>query len=223
MLGLPVSSRAQSPAQAWYRSNAAGIALERVSSRFAALRQPYCLLIEEVDSPVLPPPLLSYYRETWIVERRVLYKDGEESRVQWILRDGGGVSRVVAVFNAGDADADDEPLEETLDATDDADTTVTGADATGADTADTGADATGESGTKFSSGFIELYGANGLIELERQLFDTGEETLVEYQYRQLLSGTRQLLIRADTRRTSTDGEGNEYQEDLYTDYYRYTR
>ncbi|MDR3146884.1 MAG: hypothetical protein LBU00_00740 [Treponema sp.] len=172
------------------------MALERALSRIVALRQPYCLLIERLESRALPAVLAPYYREAWIVERRVLHRDGEEYRIQWILRDGAGVSRLVAVFNAGGEDSGDAG-EAPLDG--------------------------GESGATVPSGFIEIYGVSGLIELERQLFDTGEETLVEYQYRQIPSGTRPFLIRADTRRTSTDGEGNGYQEDLYTDYYRYTR
>ncbi|MDR2375046.1 MAG: hypothetical protein LBD96_01255 [Treponema sp.] len=201
ILGFPVSSPSQSsPASGkseWYVSNAAGMALERAESRFAALRRPYCLLIEEQDTRGLPASLLPYYREPWIVERRIHYKDGEESRVQWIFRDGRGTSRMVAVFgvSAGGTEEDGDA-----------------ADAVDA-----------ESGAGVPSGFIELYGANGLIELERQLFDTGEETLVEYYYRRSPSGEQEFLIRADTRRKLTDGEGNGIEEDLYTDYYRYTR
>jgi hypothetical protein len=200
VLGFPLSSRGQTGGPAakrseWYVSNTAGMVLERSMSRFAALRLPYCLTIEELDARALPVILAPYYRQSWIVERRILYKDGEESRVQWILRDGGGLSRLIAVLNLpGPGAAEEAP-----------------------------GGAPAESAGRGPGGFIELYGANGLIELERRLFGAGKETLVEYHYRRIPSETRDFLIRTETRGKSKDGEGNERQEALYTDYYRYTR
>jgi hypothetical protein len=162
------------------------MALERAGSRFIALRQPYCLLVEELSAEGIPALLRPYYIGSWIVERRILYRDGGEYRLQWIFRDGGGTSRLVAVLNTGD----------------------------GGGTPSDG---------KAPSGFIELYGVNGLITLERQFFDVGEETVVTYQYQRSPSVARDFLIRADTRRIVPDGEGNGREEELYTDYYRYTR
>ncbi|MDR1444573.1 MAG: hypothetical protein LBI94_06810 [Treponema sp.] len=174
------------------------MALERAWSRAAALRQPYCLLVEEPGIRALPPLLAPYYRQSWIVERRILYKDGEESRSQWIFRDDAEVSRVVAVFNTAVIPPAEIPPAESAEGS--------------------------PEGTPFIlTGFIELYGASGLIESERQMFDGGEETLVEYQYRQIPAGTQMFLIRSDTRRKFLDEEGNEQQQNLYTDYYRYTR
>jgi hypothetical protein len=208
VLGFPSWGQSPPGTGDWYISNASGMALERAGSSFVALRRPYCLLIEEPGSLGLPAPLSPYYREPWTVERRTLYKDGEEFRVQWIFRDAGGGSRLVAVFTPPEDEAG-APEEREAALADSAES---------ADAADSA-----ESGAKVPNGFIELYGENGLIELERQLFDAGEETLVEYRYRRLPSGTRDFLIRADTRRKLTDGEGNAIEEDLYTDYYRYTR
>ncbi|MDR1025011.1 MAG: hypothetical protein LBL56_04735 [Treponema sp.] len=206
MCSFSVSSRGQSNSSVikseWYISNTAGMALERAWSRAAALRQPYCLLIEETGTGVLPPLLTPYYRQPWIVERRTLYKDGKESRSQWIFRDNAEISRLVAVFDTSPAMPPAAPASSP--AVESAGDPERGA-------------------PSLPSGFIEFYGANGLIESERQMFDTGEEMLVEYQYRQIPSGTQMFLIRADTRRKLLDGEGNEQQEDLYTDYYRYTR
>jgi hypothetical protein len=173
------------------------MALERAGSRFIALRQPYCLLVEKLDAGAIPALLRPYYTGSWTVERRILYRDGGEYRVQWIFRDGGGSSRLVAVLNDGDGSA--------------------AADAA-ADAADSGV-----TGGKAPSGFVELYGANGLITLERQFYGAGEETVVSYQYRRSPSVARDFLIRADTRRIVPDGEGEGREEDLYTDYYRYTR
>jgi hypothetical protein len=230
MLGFSVSARGQSGGtdpsalkkSEWYVSNAAGMALERAWSRAAALRQPYCLLIEEQDGG-LPDPIAPYYREPWIVERRVLYKNGEEFRAQWIFRDGEGVSRLVAVLNDPPA-AEEVPEDPPGTAGEPAPGPAVDTGELAADDADADDNAGAEEASgKAPDGFIELYGANGLIELERELFDTGEETIVEYHYRQAPLGTREFLIRADTRRKLTDGEGNEREEDLYSDYYRYTR
>jgi antitoxin component YwqK of YwqJK toxin-antitoxin module len=199
---VSVPSRGQaggSPAKSeWYLSNTAGMALERALSRTVALRQPYCLLIEEPGARVLPSVLTPYYQQSWIVERRILYKDGEESRSQWIFRDNAEITRLVAVFELS-------------------------AELSAGPSAELSAELLAEGPPALPTGFIELYGANGLIESERQIFEGGEELLVDYQYRQIPLGTRMFLIRADTRKKSPDGEGNERQEDLYTDYYRYTR
>ncbi|MDR0731249.1 MAG: hypothetical protein LBF63_06230, partial [Treponema sp.] len=140
VLGFPAWGQSPPLTGEWYVSNAAGMALEQAGSRFAALRRPYSLLIEEPGSAGLPASLVPYYRESWTVERRTLYKDGEESRVQWIFRDGGGASRLVAVFNPPEDEAG----------------VLEGSD---------GAAAPAESGDKVPGGFIELYGENGLIEL----------------------------------------------------------
>jgi hypothetical protein len=89
-------------AEEWYRANAGGMALEKALSRYAALRQPYCLSVEEKTVEELPELLAPYYREPWIAEQRTLYKDGEETRSQWIFRNPQGVSRLVAVFTQED-------------------------------------------------------------------------------------------------------------------------
>ncbi|MDR0321228.1 MAG: hypothetical protein LBI28_06970 [Treponema sp.] len=82
----------------WFRSNAGGMALEEVASRYVALRSKYALVINNVSEEELPEHLISYYKEDYIIEVRVLYKNGEQIRVQWIFRDLNAVTRLNAVF-----------------------------------------------------------------------------------------------------------------------------
>jgi hypothetical protein len=199
------------------------MALEKALSRYAALRQPYCLLVEEPPSNVLPELLVPYYLESWDIERRVLYRDGEESRSQWIFRDKRGVSRLVAAFTVPQEDEGGD----TEDAAGDTEDAGGDTEDAGGDTEDAGGD-TGGTGTA-PYGFIELYGENGLIAAERQLSEEGEELVVEYRYNPVThsdtaaEGIRELMVRSDTRRKYFDGEGLETWEDVCTDYYRYTR
>ncbi|MDR1100104.1 MAG: hypothetical protein LBL28_06440, partial [Treponema sp.] len=83
----------------WFRSNAAGMALEEIPSRIAALRNEYALGLDYIPSGELPAILIPYYEAPWQVEIRILYKNGDESRRQWIFRDPEGMSRLIAVFD----------------------------------------------------------------------------------------------------------------------------
>jgi hypothetical protein len=214
----------------WYISNAGGMAIEKAASRFAAMRNPYCLLVEEGSSLADIPDLLRpYYRNPWIVELRVLYKDGEESRRQWLFREGT-LNRLAAVFTrlgedeaAGEGDGKAEGT-----AGDGAEVPAAGGGSAGegaaeAETGDTpdGSEA-GEGAEKPGGplGFIEVYGEHGLIIMERQFLEDGE-LIIDYVYRN--AGGREVLIRADTRRRPFDPEDPGEPAIIYTDFYRYTR
>ena len=82
----------------WFRSNSAGMALEEMQSRFKALRYPYALAIIYVSDEEIPEYLASYFEENYYVEVRILYKNNEQIRTQWIFRDGNGTTRLNAVF-----------------------------------------------------------------------------------------------------------------------------
>jgi YD repeat-containing protein len=133
-------------AEDWYVSNAGGMALEKAQSRFAALRHPYSLAVKEQSAGELPELLAPYYRESWIVELRVLYKDGEESRSQWVFRDAKGLSRLVAVFSipqpdeeAADDDSDTAAGEDSAGNSDTTGSNASDSDTTGSDASDSGA------------------------------------------------------------------------------------
>ena len=98
----------------WYRSDAAGMALEYIPSRLVALRNEYCLSIERVHPSELPVLLFPYLNEPYRVEKRTLYEKREESRRQWIFRDAKGLARLVSSGSTAfwdgttDGDNDDE-------------------------------------------------------------------------------------------------------------------
>jgi hypothetical protein len=217
------------PEGEWYFSNAAGMALERAWSRLAALRNSYALLVEECSPAEIPELLSPLYQESWIIERRTLYKDGEESRCQWIFRDWKGVSRLVAVFNIPDPEEpeDGEESAEEESAADGPEITGSADIAGGPEI--TGSDAAGAAPPpdKAPTGFIELYGENSLISSDRQLSEEGDELVTDYRYNRVSRENsppgRELLIRADTWRKFFNEEGEETREDICTDYYRYTR
>jgi hypothetical protein len=184
------------------------MALERAGSRLAAMRNPYCLLVETGSPAELPGLLRPYYQAPWSVELRVLYKDGEESRRQWLFRDGQR-SRLAAVFTGN---AEEEAGEEEA-----------GEEESPGDSPSPGGEEESSGGERQALGFIEVFGDHGFIILERQFLEDGE-MIIDYVYRAqenpgLSPENRQTLVRADARSRPSGGE----EQALYTDYYRYTR
>jgi hypothetical protein len=96
----------------WFRSNAGGMTLEEIPSRLAALRNKYALVIDYAPPDEIEPRLLPYYQSEYIVEIRILYEQGVESRRQWLFRDESGVARLNAVFVPPAEEPLEEPLEE---------------------------------------------------------------------------------------------------------------
>jgi hypothetical protein len=82
----------------WFRSNAGGMPLEEMMSKAAALRGQYALVIDFSSSDDLPEYLRDYYDENYFIEIRTLFKDGNESRAQWIFRDENYGARLIAVL-----------------------------------------------------------------------------------------------------------------------------
>jgi hypothetical protein len=102
------------PAQ-WFRSNPAGMALEEMESRFKALRNEYALAINYVSEEEVPEYLSPYFNEGYYVEVRNLYKNGEQTRTQWIFRDETGNTRLNAVFLEPEPEPEHEPVKENSD------------------------------------------------------------------------------------------------------------
>jgi len=178
----------------WYRSNAGGMALEEIPSRLGALRGEYALVIDYVPPDELEPRLSPFYKDEYIIEIRVLYKERTETRRQWLLRDKAGNTRVNAVFR---------PVEDE------------GAPSPESDNADAGATETNKTPEpRVPSGFIEVYGEKGYITMDFSLFEDGGEILTEYTYK---GGA---LIAAETK--TRDPYAGEYRPS-YTDNYRYNR
>jgi len=92
----------------WYRTNSSGMALEYTPSRLAALRNEYCLSVENKQAEDLPASLVQYYEDTFSIERRTLYENGKEYRFQWIFRDDAGFVRLTA-SGTGDLFSEKKP------------------------------------------------------------------------------------------------------------------
>jgi hypothetical protein len=182
----------------WFRSNAAGMSLERSLSRAAALRNKYALSISSPEASEVPEYLREYQAPSFRIELHVLYEDGAESRRQWIFRDERGVTRLVS---SGDPppkppEGDEVPGDEGEAVAEEAEVSSPEEEA--------------ESGR--GSFFIEIYDENNLITEERQFSEETAEYITRYFYRDML------LIRAETHLRQDDAI-----EPLTTDYYRYSR
>jgi hypothetical protein len=99
--GAGLSAQAGTGGIVWYRSNASGMTLERVPSRAAAMRNEYCLSVADAGERELPGLLRAYYDPPLLIELRMLYDNGIESRRQWIFRDGDGTARLNASGGGG--------------------------------------------------------------------------------------------------------------------------
>ena len=82
----------------WFRSNAGGMAIEELGTRFVALRHEFALAIDIENYGEIPDRLWPYYTSRYSPEIRTLYKNGEIIRTQWIFRDENRNTRVNAVF-----------------------------------------------------------------------------------------------------------------------------
>ncbi|MCL2043434.1 MAG: hypothetical protein FWG89_04775 [Treponema sp.] len=98
----------------WFRSNAGGMELEEVPSRFMALRNTHALVIDYMIPGGLEPLLRPYYNSDFLIEIRVLFKDREEIRRQWRFLDESGLTRLNAVIRYKDPaeEPEEEPEEE---------------------------------------------------------------------------------------------------------------
>ncbi|MDR2741179.1 MAG: hypothetical protein LBB98_03375 [Treponema sp.] len=177
----------------WFVSNAAGMTLEPAYSRLA-LRSKYALMIDTLPPSMIPDRLRQFYVASYTVEVRVLYKDGEESRRQWLFKDADERIRMVAVFNAALPSKAAPPPE------------------------DAGDSGEAEEEKPDLSGFIELYNTENRIVEEHQIDSDGGVRIVTYFY------VNRTLVRAETvTKKSAEGDVEAEPEAYCTDYYRYSR
>jgi hypothetical protein len=216
----------------WFRSNAGGMTLEEIPSRLAALRNKYALVIDYIPPDELEPRLLPFFHDDYIIEVRVLYSRGRESRRQWLFLDEAGNIFLNAVFRqepdepefdiedeAFDEEINDQwddydndeaqPAEFLLDAIIDEDNIVEDIPPEDETPAALAVDVLGD-----TAGFIEIFNKNSRIIRSYTLFKDGGEILTEYFYNQ------NVLIKTDTRMKAPEAE--EYNT-IYTDTYRYNR
>ena len=82
----------------WFRSNAGGMALEEIQSKFIALRGEYALAIDSAQHDELPNYLSEFHNEEYLIEVRMLYKNGIQIRTQWLFKDIEDNTRLNAVL-----------------------------------------------------------------------------------------------------------------------------
>jgi hypothetical protein len=216
----------------WYRSNAAGMALEEVPSRLAALRNTYALIIDMANSDVLPEHLTAYYNDEFYIENRILFKDGKESRTQWIFRDFDGRTRLIAVFTEASEDAE-EPVsteelvntEESVNTEDLVNTAEFTEESVNAEKSESDivneentalAETSGDENAKFRRGFIEIYNEQSLLASEIQFYEDGLKLKTDFLYKE------GIVISAGVFSGNENNPEVEYKA-MYTDHYRYNR
>jgi len=229
----------------WFRSNAGGMALEEIPSRLTALRNEYALVIDIAEKEDLPEYLLPFYDRNFFIEIRVLYKKRKLEHTQWIFRDDGGKTRLVAVFSEKET-AKETPTETAkeipaevkeeipVEVTEETLTDVTEEEVTeemlaeaeegeekpaentvGTIPVETIADNT-EKKEGGISGFIEVYDENSFLTAEYKFLQDGGRSRTDYDFK------NGLLLSSKVSVWEENGDGGEYKP-VFTDYFRYNR
>jgi len=209
----------------WFRSNAGGMALEEIPSRLTALHHKYALVIDYLPPHEIEPRLRPYYQDDFIVETRILYEQGMESRRQWLFRGEAGVARLNAVFIERSREAEDEEISgeeiaqiDSIESEDEESGVIAAGDLIAEAASEGEPEEETDSvpvnrDTVYSTGFIELFDEYGNITTERQFFDDDSETVIIYSY------NFNIMVKAEAQEKRT---GDEFHT-AYIDYYRYNR
>jgi hypothetical protein len=172
----------------WFRSNAGGMTLEEVPSRLTAIRNEYALVIDYIEPDELDPLLRPYFNSGFGIEIRMLHKEREEHRRQWLFRDEAGTIRLNAVFRYVEPKGD------------------SGAAAP----ADTESPPAGTVKPKpVPVGFIETFNEEARIIRDHLLHDDGKETLTTFYYNE------NIMIAAVTETKDAGGEFRRIYTDNY--------
>jgi len=182
------------------------MALEETPSRLAALRNEFALVIDYVNPDELDDFFKPYFHYNYIIEIRILFKNGLETGKQWIFRDEDKNTRFNAVFRQELNSA------EIIEGNTAAAVTAEAVTAENQEPENSGSTDDKKITVK-TTGFIEIYNEQLQISDEYRFIENGREVLTQYYY----SGN--ILTRAVTRERKP---GEEYI-DLYTDTYRYNR
>jgi hypothetical protein len=86
----------------WYRSDAAGNALERMPSESSAKQNRYSLSIEKTTASLLPAAMQPYYQPNYQIELHITYEQGAVSGQQWQCSDSAGI-RLIGAASTGTA------------------------------------------------------------------------------------------------------------------------
>ncbi|MCL2765376.1 MAG: hypothetical protein FWD40_08890 [Treponema sp.] len=184
----------------WFISNAGGMILEEAQSRFVALRSEYALAIDSAQQDELPEILLPYFNDDFLIEVRMLYKNSEQIRTQWLFRDAKGNTRLNAVFLeiekteeepeiTAEAEESESDEEEQMQAVKEKELNI--------------------------KGFIDILDENANFLSEYRFFEDGRVSKTDYEYKEnlLISSAAMIL----------ENESDEDYIKTYTDNYRYNR
>jgi hypothetical protein len=216
----------------WFRSNAAGMALEEVPSRLAALRNKYALVIDFTGPQDLPEYLLQFYDTEYFIEIRTFFENGEEVRAQWIFRDINGTTRVLAVVIEDTEKSEiidevahnDESIEDNIEYIETAYTEeeISGSEYDAIDAALETAGDNLERKDKYNkirglkNGFIEVYDKDSFLTMEYRYTDDAQDSKTQYFYK---DGT---ILSAVSFLWEENSKGGEFVQ-IHTDYFRYNR
>jgi hypothetical protein len=194
----------------WFRSNKAGMALEEIQSRLAALRNEYALSINFAQRDELPEYLLSFFDENYFIEIRILYKNGEKTRTQWLFRDTEGTTRLDAVFQEQpESDKDSLAMEIP-------ETAAMNEEEAYGDFFENEIAAVNDNNNinmPRGVGFIEIFDKNSYLICEYMFFENGEKQKTDYAYNNnILISSAVLLCK-----------NNEDYKPVYIDFLRYNR
>jgi hypothetical protein len=186
----------------WFRSNTSGMALEEIESRFRALHYPYALAVIYVSDEEIPEYLTSYFNEDYYAEVRILYKNNEQIRTQWIFRDEEGNTRLNAVVLEPDSNI--APQETALEAAleDDDEEEINNKEI--AILKD----------IKSRNGFIEIFDEKTFLSSEYRYFEDGKIEKTEYKLKDNMLITAAYFVSI---------KNNKNFKPSYIDYYRYNR
>lgn len=183
----------------WFRSNAGGMPLEEIDSRFIALRNEFALSIDSAKSDDLPEFLIKYYDEEYAVEIRTLYKNGLQSRTQWLFKDENSNTRLNAVFQEIVTEKLDYVITYVID------------EETGHESEETEERIIFDKNVK---GFIEIFDEDNNLSFEFRFFDDGRVIRTDYGYKDKLVISSTVLF--------SDENGVQFRK-IHTDNFRYNR
>ena len=182
----------------WFRSNAAGMLLDEIPSRLAALRNQFALVVDYISPDELDPLLLPYLNDGYVIQIRVLHRDGEETRRQWLFIDNAETVRLNAVFRYIETEHVPDDDEMIIDEMIIDEMIIVEVEK-----------------SQIAVGFIELFDENSIIFEDHVFLESALVLRTQYFYNE------SLLIASETAQMEQGGHSEFIL--LYTDNYRYNR
>ena len=212
----------------WFKSNSGGLAIREIKSRIIALRNEYALSIESASPDEMPDYVHEFYKEEYRIERRILYKNAKQNRVQWLFRDANNKIKLIAVIFESleervvtviNRDTEEEQAAEVTEITEAAEVTEAKEDEDSNDiTVEEEIVKVKETRIELverKTGFIEIYDDEANLSTEYTYYKNGDINRIDFEY------NNNLLIIAASFYSQQEDEGNYIK--TFTDFYWYNR